>query len=353
MGLLDRIRKVAHLPEVLATMTATPSIGSPWAHGHLEDITPPDMPIRMSYDTAMSIPAIVRARTLVVTTVARTPLVMDDTDEQPAWLDGLAPGGGHPQTPFHRMLHTADDLLFHGSSAWAIERNEYNDATAAVHIPRSLWSMNADGTITIDGQPVNAAEVAIFEGIHSGILHHGAVTIRDAASILHAAARVADTPSALIELRQTNDAELTEDQINRIIDRYVAARRGARHGVSFSTTGVEVHEHSLAPENLLIEGRNAAAVDIARLVGVPAPFIDATVGGTSLSYENVASRMTELITFGVAPILAAIVARLNLDDLTPMGNIRFDTEQIVENVVELTRINTPEPPTPNTTEVAS
>lgn len=339
MSLLDRIRKLGQLPTLLATGAAPLS---PWASDHLNTIEGPEFPTGpISREQAMTIPAVVRARTLIVTTVARTPLVIDGTDLAPGWLHGLAPIGGHPQTAFHRLLHTADDLLFHGASAWAIERDQNNEATAAIHIPRSLWARNADGTITVDSVTAPPGEVAIFDGIHAGILTHGATALRDATKILHAASRVADTPAALIELRQTNDAVMNEDDIKRLISGYVAARRGKNGGVSYSSNGVEVHEHSIAPENLLIEGRNASSVDVARLVGVPAPFIDASVGGTSLSYENAASRMTELITFGVAPLLSAIVARLNLPDLTPLGEVRFDTAQIVENILELT--TTPPP----------
>ena len=341
MSLLNRIRKIGQLPQLLATGGAPLS---PWAGEHLHTVTAPDnIHTPVTREVAMTIPAVVRARTLIVTTVARTPLVVDGTDEEPGWLHGLAPVGGHPQTGFHRLLHTADDLLFHGTAAWAIERDATGQATAAVHIPRSLWNRNADGTITVDNVVADPAEIAVFDGIHSGILNHGIVALRDASKILHAAARVAETPAALIELRQTNDAVMSEENVKSLIAGYVKARQGKNGGVSFSSSGVEVHEHSLAPENLLIEGRNAAAVDIARLVGVPAPFIDATVGGTSLSYENASSRMTELITFGVAPLLAAIVARLNLSDLTPDGDVRFDTQAVVETISSLTPTDEPEP----------
>lgn len=83
----------------------------------------------------------------------------------------------------------------------------------------------------------------------------------------------------------------------------------------------------MAKENLLIEGRNAAAVDCARAMNVPAAFIDATVGGTSLSYQNAASRMIELVTFGVEPMMSAIESRLNQPDIRPdyrADPLRFD-----------------------------
>lgn len=345
MGLIDRLRRLGQLPQLLAT--GTPPWASPWAGGdHLGTLDLPDAPeLPITRDVAMSIPAVMRSRTLIVATVARTPLVIDGTDQLPGWLHGLSPEGGHPQTEFHRMLWTADDMLFHGEAAWAIERDDNGQPITALHIPRSLWARNADGTITVNSEKPEPGEVAVFDGIHSGILNHGMNSLRDASKILRAAARVADTPAALTEIRQTNDAELTDDEINAVIDRYVAARRGKRHGVGFSSTGLEVHEHAMTPANLLIEGRNAAAVDIARLVGVPAPFIDATVGGTSLSYENAASRMVELVTFGVAPIMAAIVARLNLEDLTPDGDVRFDTATTVREITNLTQTVTPEPQT--------
>lgn len=328
--MIDRVRKLGSLPSLLASPAV---VGSPWAdssHLHIVDLPEP-LAGGIDRDTAMRVPALLRARNLIVTTIARIPLAAESGDA-PAWIEGTIPSAGVPQTAFHRMLWTADDLFFYGRAAWAIERKA-GQPTVAIHIPVALWNWDDAGNVIVDGFQADPQEVCVFTGIHAGVLEHGAEALRDAFHLQRAAARVADSPAALIELRQTNDAILTDEEIDKLIDRYVQARRRNSHGVSYSSPGIEVNEHSIAKENLLIEGRNAATVDIARLANLPAPFIDATVGGTSLSYENATSRMTELIAFGISPLLAAITARLNMADMTPPGTeIIFQTDAILDDI---------------------
>ncbi|CQD13958.1 phage portal protein [Corynebacterium striatum] len=329
MGIFNRIRRLAVLPQQLAAA----AYSSPWADtSHLFTAEVPDyITPTVDRDTAMKIPALLRARNLIVTTIARVPLTADE-GTAPAWIAGTVPHIGMPQTEFHRMLWTADDLFFYGRSAWAIERAG-DTAVVAIHIPVSLWNYDAEGNIIVDGIIADPSEVCAFSGIHAGILEHGVDALADAYKLNRAAARISDIPTALVELRQTNDAELSREDIEFIIESYVKARQGRNSGVAFSSNGIEAVDHGIAPENLLIQGRNAATVDIARLANLPAPFIDATVGGTSLSYENSASRMTELIAFGLSPTLAAITARLNMPDMTPPGShVKFDTERILDDI---------------------
>ncbi|MFR9919939.1 phage portal protein [Corynebacterium striatum] len=329
MGVFDRIRRLAVLPQQLAAAT----VASPWSDStHLFSVEAPDYLVDyIDRDRAMQIPSLLRARNLIVSTIARIPLIADEGTE-PAWLAGTVPHLGMPQTQFHRMLWTADDLFFYGRSAWAIER-EGDMPTVAIHIPVSLWNFDAEGNIVVDDIIADPREVCAFSGIHAGVLEHGAAALADAYKLNRVAARVADVPAPLTTLKQTNDAELSLDDIRGIIDGYVAARQGRNGGVAFLSNGLEADDHALAPENLLIDGRNSATVDIARLANLPAPFIDASVGGTSLSYENSTSRMTELIVFGLSPTLAAITARLNMADMVAPGqSVKFDTERILDDI---------------------
>lgn len=107
--------------------------------------------------------------------------------------------------------------------------------------------------------------------------------------------------------------------------------------MGYTSSGIEVKEHGSAKEHLLIEGRSAVALDIARMLGIPASMIDASQPGSSLSYSNTRSRLDELLAFGIAPLMAAIVSRLELDDITPRGTtLQFDTSQIVATLIDAT-----------------
>ncbi|MFS0467185.1 hypothetical protein ACL1CI_13470, partial [Corynebacterium striatum] len=74
-------------------------------------------------------------------------------------------------------------------------------------------------------------------------------------------------------------------------------------------------------------------VDIARHANLPATMVDATLSGSSLSYQNTAARMSELVTFGLAPLMNAVAARLSQNDMTPPGvRLMFDMDQTFEDL---------------------
>ena len=188
----------------------------------------------------------------------------------------------------------------------------------------------AFGVAVAGGDGAAADDVVLIPGIHDGILTHGDEVIRQARALNAAAGKAADMPMALVNLQQTNDAPMTESDIDAVVKRWAAARRGENAGVSFTSSGLKVEEMGSAQEHLLIQGRNAIAVDIARVCGIPAPMIDAAIAGSSLTYTNTQARLSELIAFGVAPLLYAIAARLGLDDVVPRGTaLEFDTTEAV------------------------
>ena len=127
---------------------------------------------------------------------------------------------------------------------------------------------------------------------------------------------------------------MDDAQIDRLIKRWSDARKGAHGGVAYTNATMEVKEHGTFSEHLLVDGRNAAAVDVARIMGVPSATIDATLQGSSMSYVNTAGRMAELVTFGVAPLMSAISARLGMDDVSPRGTaVDFDTAMLMQSPV--------------------
>lgn len=283
----------------------------------------------MTRAAAMKVPALARARHLIVTTTASLPLHVVTNGapaaEQPTWIS-TAPG----TSAWHRMLLTADDLFFYGLAVWGVERNEAGAIVAAMRIDPSDYTITPEGTVEIDGRPVSDNEVLVIPGYHEGILSFASDTLRQARDLNQAAASAARTPSPVVELHQTTDAPLPAEEIDKLIAGWAQARRGDNGGVAYTNRAIETKEHSAADSHLMIDGRNAAAVDIARAAGVPAAMIDAVTPGSSLSYQNTQARMQELLTFGVAPMITAIAARLSLDDVVPPGSeIEFDTTAAV------------------------
>ena len=343
MGLIDRIR------DVLAPSWNAPAgsmaLASPWSQNanHLAHIAMPEiwggMPAAsMTREEASRIPALQRARGLIVSTIARLPLIATDSqdvetpEKLPEWINST----DSPVSSFHRMLWTCDDLFFYGWSLWACDRDSAGKVKAVERIPYEQWNADSDGTITVADQVVRSSDVILIPGVTEGILTHGIDSLTQAVKLSRAATRAADNPAAQVELHQTNDAPMTNEEIDNLVARWSSARRGENGGVAYTSSGIEVKEHGASSEHLLMEGRNAAAVDIARHAGIPATMIDATLSGSSLSYQNTAARMSELVTFGLSPIMAAIASRLSLDDVTAPGVfLKFDTNGMLKRLADL------------------
>lgn len=336
MGILDRIREpLRHLTVPAGGPLA---IASPWAPpSHFEHVIHADIlgtgPRRVTRDAAIQIPALSRARQLIVSTIPRLPLVATTSTGEPAEVPDWLTTSTGTLSPFHRMLWSIDDLFFYGWSLWATQRDDSGEIVAAERVPYGHWQFNNNGQITIDDTLAAEDEVMLIPGIGEGILTFAASTLTEALHLARAVQRAAETPAAQIELHQTNDAPMTQEKVRDLIAGWAKARRGENGGVAYTSNGIEVREHGAAAEHLLIQGRNAVSVDVARHAGIPATMIDATLSGSSISYQNTSARMSELITFGLSPLMSAVAARLSQDDITPAGvRIDFDATSVIESL---------------------
>lgn len=347
MGFLDRFREPVQ--RLIGAAPGAMPMASPWSSPHPHHLSPViglevlgEIPRRVQRDQAIQIAPLSRARQLIVSTIPRLPLVATTANGEEVDLPHFLTASTGTLSPFHRMLWTIDDLFFYGWSLWAVERDDDGTITDAVRIAYDAWSFTADGTITINDRPVPSDAVILIPGVGEGILTYGAATLTEALNISRAIQKAAETPSAQIELHQTNEAPMTKEQVNALIASWARARRGENGGVAYTSSGIEVREHGAAKEHLLIEGRNAVAVDLARHAGIPATMIDATLSGSSISYQNTSARMAELITFGLSPLMSAVASRLSQDDVTAPGvTIDFDTTSVIEDLRPLEKTTDP------------
>lgn len=284
---------------------------------------------------AMGVPAMAKARHVLCPKIAGYPLraIRHDketnTDTQiddPTWATRTS---GVLST-WHRMVWTVDDLMFSGYSLWKAERGAFSDGRPVLAFDRvniDEWEINQDGQLLVHGSPVRGDDWVLIPGPHEGLLTFGRTAIRHARQLAVNALVASLTPSAQTELRQTValDTPLTDVEIDDLIARYASARTGNNGGVSFTSYGVEAVDHGSIDGALLIDGRNAAAVDMARLAGIAAAMVDATTPKSTLTYETTQGRGLEHTEYGVEPYAEAIAARLSMDDVTPRGTrVRFD-----------------------------
>lgn len=308
-------------------MQPTTQVGSPWTAGDLSAIVWADIfggdPTPVTRGMAMAVPAVAKARHLLCSVIAPLPLLSfagDVRDEpQPLWMqrtDG-------DLSPFHRMVWTVDDLLHYGWSLWAAKRGATSDGQgllAAARVPYDRWSIDSDGFIEVDQQRVLAGQAILIPGPHGGLLNDSSTIIRLAADNLQAAANAARNPNPNVDLHYTGDEPLSDEARDSLLAVWSDARRGLNGGVGFTNKMVEARVLGSHLDKLLIEGRNADAVDVARAAGVTASSLDATAAGASLEYTTAATRNQELLDYGVKFYMDAISSRLSQDDCVPRGH---------------------------------
>lgn len=289
-----------------------------------------DQPI--TRELAMGVPALARGRHLLCGFGAKC-LLRVFTGEalaatQPRWLTTT----GTHLTAWHRMAWTIDDHLWHGWSLWDVERGQAGGPITgnATRVAKHRWQFDKDsGVVKVDGEPFPDRRALLIPGPHEGLLLFGRTAIRQAAELEASATKVAQNPAAYLNLHYDGDVPMDEDKIDALIQRWAEARRGENGGVAFTGKNITVTEMGSAAEHLLVEGRNAAAVNAARLLSMPASMLDATNAGASLTYETTAGRNAEFLDYGADLYLDAIAARLSMDDVVAAGDsTRFDTAQV-------------------------
>lgn len=345
---------------------------SPWSSNTLqrivaEDVFGSDLPMN-TRQSAMELPAVARGRNLICSTIPRFPLVdldvgetvpdrptldgvtdraqrqaaLDDYRErmrefrngQPTWLYRTDDG----TSPQLRLAWTIDDLMFYGWSCWWRRNRSDGFPLTAGRIPFGEWTINADNRVEVRGAVQRDDEVIVIPGLHEGILSFGRRTIADARSLYDIVRQRLVNPAPQLNLHQVDGADLTDTQIDELVESWAVARQGGRGGVGFTSRHIELQELGAAADaQLMIEARNAASLDLARLIGVSALRLDATSAKSSLTYETPQGRNQEFIDFDIALYMTPLTARFSMDDITPQGHrVEFDLTDFVTNAPSMT-----------------
>lgn len=354
MSWLQRLAPVAS--SVLEGPPLLPQVEAWTDRSHLEEVAFHDItgvwPGAMDRQAAMRVPAVSRSRHLTCGTIAGLPVRVYRGDQllevQPSWAyvtDGQLGDASASdvrrlrlsyQSPWYRMLWTIDDHLFHGDSLWVVTRQGAPDESGRRHplrmarVPRGRWGVTEDTgeILDADNQPIGLPYVYI-PGPHEGLLNYGRDTIRTAADLERTAADIARRPFRL-ELHQTSGDQMTPAARKELVSE-VRAALADHDGILFTNQAVETKDHQLNSAELLVPARNAAALDVARHVSMPAAMIDATTEGASLEYSTLNGRNQQWIDYGLSLYMEAVATRLGMDDVVPSGQrVAFDTTDLTD-----------------------
>lgn len=334
VGLLDRLGLTRQRFDDLSGVVDL-GIASPWQEGNLSAIVPSDIfgediaaNLPLSRAEAMSIPAVAKARNLLVSTVMRFPLVSlkansdERVDPQPTFLYRT----NMRVSPQERSAWTLDDFMFYGRSLWAVERGADGSILKAAWVHASRWKIT-NGRVLLDDKPVSDEEVLLFNPPFEGLLAYASRTLRGARAVEDAWVARAKNPIPLLEfdIEDMDLANLDQEKIDGWIAAWVAKHSGNQPPVGATPPGVKLVDHGQADPQMYVEARNAIRTDIGSHLNIRAAMLDGTIGVDSLTYTTTEGVQNSFYEFDMPFWLIPIEARLSLDDVVPAGQrVRFD-----------------------------
>ncbi|QMU97984.1 phage portal protein [Microbacterium esteraromaticum] len=285
--------------------------------------------IQISRRTAMGLDVVAKGRRVLATNLGRMSLVNFKAGAraplQMAYLQQPEEDRPLAQT----LIWTADALYFYPRTWWIVQRRDAYGWPARGGVKlldRKDAEFDDDGkVIKAWGKPVEARDVIQFDAPDGGLLHDGLKTLRRAVVLDRAASLAEENPVPSVDIHNTGSTKLEADQIRALLASWQAAR--AKYGAAYSDKSIEVKTLGLDKEQLLLDAQNRMDVKLARQVGIPAWAADVALEGSTLNYQNRASRAWELIDLYLATYTTAIASRLSMNDCTPIGwSTEFDTE---------------------------
>lgn len=286
---------------------------------------------------AMCVPAFARGRNTIAGTVGLLALVETRAGAVIPEVRSLLAQPDRNTTRQHTLTWTVDDLMCEGLAWWLVDErapqpSDFPTRAHRVH-PSRVQIDRVNGTATVDGVRVETRDLIRFDAPHEGVLRYGGDVLRGALALERAVKRYADNPepSALLYDKRPIDADVkpqTEGEIDSMLTRW--RNKNANSSVRWLGRMVGYERISLTPHELdLTAARQQAAVQIARLLGMPSRQVNAP-SESGMTYQNVSADRQEVIDTTCAVYLAAIEQRLSMDDITPRSRaVSFDRDAYV------------------------
>jgi len=288
--------------------------------------------------TAMSVPAVARARNIICGTIASLPL------EQYNRITGahVEPlrviNQPDPRVAGFVVYNwLAEDIWLYGVGFGLVLDAYAEDGRVRSWTridPRRVQAkfnnnMTEIEAYEVDGRLAPLAGVGSiirFDGADEGFINRAGRTVIAAVELEKAALQYAKEPVPSMVLK-SNGTNLTSERIAKLLEAWRNSR--ATRSTAFLNADIEMQSVGFDPKSLqLVEARQYVALEIARASGIPAYFLSAET--TSMTYSNAISERRSLVDFSLRPILAAIESRLSLPDICPStSEIRFSLDDFL------------------------
>jgi len=293
--------------------------------------------VYVTREQAMSVPAVARARNILCGTVGTLPLKEYNSQEQEITARKVIdqPDPAVPRSVTLTWL--AEDLLFYGvgylqvmdispqdGRPYKMRRINPNRVSYNLSTDQSLIeSYNLDtNKLPNDG----LGSLIVFQGWDEGVLKRAGRTIQTAIELEAAAYRMASEPVPQMVLNNEG-MNLDGDSVAKLLASFKQARRD--RSTAYTEGPIKIQTLGFDSAQMqLVEARSHAASEVARLMGIPAWYLNAE--SASSTYSNVSAERRSLLDFGARQIILAIEARLSMDDVTPRGQyVKFDVDDFL------------------------
>lgn len=275
-------------------------------------------------EVALQVPSFVKAIKTYSHTISAFPL-REYVNDRAVVLRPFLRQPSRNTTYSAEIMRLVSDLLMFDRAYWRVtERTWDNFPASIVRMPAHEVS-TLDGRTMWNGMPVDDRQVIRFDGDGlGGWLHTGATAVTIAAALEAATLRYADSPLPTMILKNTG-ADLPESLVDDILTAWEEAR--ANRSTAYLNSTIEAQPQGWnAAELQLVDAKNAAAVQIARMANLDPVWTGAGVPGSSLTYSNRVDLYRQLLDTALTPVMNLISQRLSMNDVTPRGHeVEFDT----------------------------
>ena len=279
---------------------------------------------RVALDHVLAIPSVRKAQHVIAGTIAtfellpydRAGVVLEATGDR-QWLTQPEPRRTRQTT----ITRTIQDLIWRDRAVWRVTD------TSAWGAPVAFERVNPAriSTVTdpldpdrvekwiIDGREVPERRLVVFDGAGlGGLTRYGYDLLTIYGQLQAAAGRYARAPQPYAILKNAG-ADLNKDEIDALLDRWDRARETRNIGYLNDVIDYETVQGYSARELQLVEAREHAALEVARLFALPAFALDANQPGSSMTYGNVVDRRRDLLE-ALRPWMSVIEQTLSMDD---------------------------------------
>ncbi|MCT2277998.1 phage portal protein [Micromonospora chalcea] len=299
---------------------------------------------RVTREYALSVPSVLRARNIIVGTIASLPIRVVDGEYNAVrspLLEQIDPDVANPVT----IASLVEDLLFDAIGWLQVLARDFTgypvwarrvDPMVVSAQPPPGWTL-ADlpsgfvpgSTLWVAGEPVQARDMLRFDSPNPPLLTTAARAIRRAAKYEAAAEMYADSPAMRGWFTPRDGADPEQSDIDAALADWQMRRRQNADG--YVPAALEWHQANLPnPADLqLATLTDKATIGVANAFGVDAE--DLQVSTTSRTYNNAVDRRQDKINDTYGPLVAAMAARLSMWDVTRRGQrVVFDWDRFLE-----------------------